>query len=347
MKKRKRLQNKLQSTPTLQDVAERAKVSTATVSRYLTNSDLVRQERRDRIKVAIDELGYIPHGAAQALASQRSRTIGVIVPTLESAIFARGIQAFQQHLQKAGYTLFIASSDYSPDEERTEAERLINRGVDGMMLIGQDHHPRLYERLAMTKIPYVNTWSYNTDTVHPCVGFNNFEAASRLVKYLIDIGHKRFGIISGITRDNDRARDRLEGILDTLQLNKIQVMPNMILECSYDVSASRQATKRMLAVDTKPTAIICGNDVLAFGAVTECQTSGILVPQDMSIVGFDDLPLSRHMQPPLTTMHVPSEEMGRAAADYLLARLGEETVPEHTELQVNLIVRDSAGPPRK
>ena len=121
MPKRKRLQNNHAPAPTLHDVAELAEVSTATVSRYLSNADLVREERRNRIRTAVEKLGYIPHGAAQALASQRSRTIGVIVPTLDNAIFAKGIQAFQEHLQNAGYTLFIASSDYSPDKTTIRA----------------------------------------------------------------------------------------------------------------------------------------------------------------------------------------------------------------------------------
>ncbi len=347
MPKRKRLHNNHAPAPTLHDVAELAEVSTATVSRYLSNADLVREERRNRIRAAVEKLGYIPHGAAQALASQRSRTIGVIVPTLDNAIFAKGIQAFQEHLQSAGYTLFIASSDYSPDEERTQAERLILRGVDGMMLIGQDHHPRLYERLLASNLPFVNTWSFDQDSSHPCVGFDNFDAASRQIKYLIDIGHRKFGIISGITRDNDRARDRLSGILETLSDHNIDIARDMIHECEYSVSASRQIMKRLMAAKDRPTAVVCGNDVLAYGAMLECQATGINVPSTVSVTGFDDLPLSKHIQPPLTTMQVPSEEMGRAAADYLLACLNDETVPKHTELEVNLVVRGSTAPPKK
>jgi len=343
---RKRLNKHHRTTPTLQDVAEHAGVSTATVSRYLANSELVREERRARIETSIKELGYIPHGAAQALASQRSRTIGVIVPTLDNAIFAKGVQAFQQRLQDSGYTLLIASSDYSPDEECTQGESLIARGVDGMMLIGLDHHDRLFERLRQMKLPYVNTWSYKETSDHPCVGFNNFQAAVRQTTYLLDIGHRRFGIISGLTRDNDRARDRLRGVLHTLTARGINVPDNLLYECPYDIASSRQAMKRLLAAGTPPTAVVCGNDVLAYGALLECQSGGKDVPGDISIAGFDDLPLSQHIRPSLTTMHVPSEEMGRKAADYLLACLNDETAPEQTELEVNLILRGSTAPPR-
>ncbi len=342
---RKRFRKSRSTAVTLQDVADHAGVSTATVSRYMTSAYLVREERRPRIARAIEQLGYIPHGAAQALASQRSRTIGVIVPTLDNAIFATGIHAFQKRLQSAGYTLFIASSDYSLDEVRTQAETLIARGVDGMMLIGSDHHERLYERLHQLQVPYVNTWSYNDDGRHPCIGFDNYDAAFRQASYLLDIGHTRFGIISGITRDNDRARDRLRGVLDALDARDVAVSESAIFESVYDIASSRQFMRRILAADPAPTAVVCGNDVLAYGALLECQSRRYRVPDQISIVGFDDLPMSQHIQPPLTTMHVPSEEMGRRAADFLLARLNDESVTDTTKLEANLIVRKSTAPP--
>lgn len=342
---RKRLQKKGRNTPNLQDVAEHAGVSTASVSRFLTNPQLVREERRLRIQASIAELGYIPHGAARALASQRSHTIGAIVPTLDNAIFAKGIQAFQKRLQDAGYTLFIASSNYSQDEELTQAETLIARGVDGMLLIGLNHHKQLFDRLKQTQLPYINTWSFKSDSDHPCIGFNNFEAAVRQTTYLLDIGHTRFGVISGITRDNDRAYDRLQGIQHTLAQRGLNIGDGMLSECPYEIAASRQAMKKLLSEDEPPTAVICGNDVLAYGALLECQASGHSVPQEVSITGFDDLPLSTHIQPPLTTMHVPSQDMGQRAADYLLACLNGETVPDRTELEVSLILRGTTAPP--
>ncbi len=343
--KRKRLHNSPRSVPALQDVANHAGVSTATVSRYLANPGSVRKKRRQLIETSIAELGYIPHGAAQALASKRSRTIGVIVPTLDNAIFANGIQAFQKRLQDEGYTLFIASSGYSQDEELTQAEMLMTRGVDGMMLIGLSHSDRLFERLEQNGLPYINTWSYKQDFLHPCIGFNNFNAAVRQTTYLLDIGHTKFGIIHGITRGNDRAQDRLRGFIHTLNEREISVAKQKVISCPYEISAGRYAMKSLLAGAEPPTAILCGNDVLAYGALLECQASGHHVPEEISIMGFDDLPLSTHIQPPLTTMHVPSIEMGIKAAEYLLARLSGEAVADRTELDVELILRGTTAPP--
>ena len=151
MPNRKRFQNLGEKKPSLEDVAKRADVSSATVSRYLSNPDLVREERRLRISAAIKDLGYIPHGAARALASKRTSTIGAIVPTLDNAIFAKGIQSFQAHLQSAGYTLFVASSNYSLSEEQEQAETLITRGVDGILLVGLSHDPRLFKLLEQAR----------------------------------------------------------------------------------------------------------------------------------------------------------------------------------------------------
>lgn len=342
---RKRLRKIDENTVTLQNVATAAGVSTASVSRFLSDPDAVQEPRRSRIRDAVTQLGYIPHGAARALASRRSKTIGAIIPTLDNAIFAKGVQAFQERLQDSGFTLLVASHDYSLEEEWKQAEALITRGVDGMLFIGSDHHDALYERLSRTGMPYVNTWTFDADAAHPCVGFENFEAGMQQANYLLDIGHTRFGLIPGITRENDRARDRLDGALSALQARGVSVPDRLIQETPYDIAASRYSARRLLAETPRPTAIICGNDVIAYGALLECQQSGFAVPDMVSIVGFDDLPLSRHFSPPLTTVHVPSVEMGTAAADYLLAALNGKPAPSRIRLDVNLILRGSAAPP--
>nr|WP_269808943.1 LacI family DNA-binding transcriptional regulator [Enterovibrio nigricans] len=246
---RKRLQKRTSDSPKAEDVARVAGVSTATVSRYLANHHSVSEKRGNLIQKAIEALGYIPHGAAQALASQRTKTIGVIVPTLDNAIFAEGIQAFQRRLQEKGFTLFIASSDYSLDEELAQAERLVTRGVEGLMLVGAEHHSQLFEILKKKQIPYLYTWSYKPDLGHPCIGFNNHLASSRLTQYLLDLGHEDFALIPGIVHDNDRTRDRLEGCLTTLKQAGVHVPTDRIVECRYDFSESRQVMKKLLAMN--------------------------------------------------------------------------------------------------
>ena len=331
---------------TLQDVAKHADVSTATVSRYLANPEAVKSERRSRIELAIKQLDYIPHGAAQALASQRTRTIGAIVPTLHNAIFAQGLEYFERRLQTEGYSLLVGISNYSPDEELTQAEKMMNRGIDGLLLVGLTHKEYLHKRIQANNIPYVSTWSYRDDYPYPCIGFKNDEAAIHLTQYLLDIGHKKFGIISGNTKDNDRATDRLKGFLKTLKENEIDIPAGNVIESAYNIHESRIAAKKLLSVTDTPTAIICGNDVIAYGVIYECQNQGVKVPEDVSIIGFDDLEASSQILPPLTTMQVPFMDMGEKAADYILSCINKETVHEKTELNVNLIVRNTTAPPK-
>ena len=211
---RKRLQRRLADRPTLHDVAAMAGVSTATVSRCLNEADAVRSELRERVQSAIAELGYTRHGAARALASQRSHAVGAVVPTLDNAIFATGIQAMQDRLSMAGYTLLLASSNYDVAEEFQQARSLIERGLDGLMLIGEARPPGLYELLDRKEIPYVNAWTYRPDSRHPSIGFDNRGSAYRIASYLMDMGHTRIAMIAGLTAGNDRAAERLDGVAD-------------------------------------------------------------------------------------------------------------------------------------
>ena len=342
---RKRLQTAGSERVRLEDVARLADVSTATVSRALNDPKKVRPNLAQRVHDAIRELGYVPHGAARALASHRSHTIGAIVPTLDNAIFARGIGALQQRLSEDGYTLLLATSDYEFERELFQVEKLIERGIDGLMLIGEAHDKRLYDMLAAKKLPYVNTWVYNAESPHPCVGFHNRNAAYRIATYLIDIGHRRIGMIAGLCQYNDRAAERVLGVRHALADRGLELAPRLLTEVPYDITEGRKALHTLLEQNDPPTAFICGNDVIAFGALFEALFLGKKVPAELSIVGFDDLDLARQIAPPLTTMHVPSLQMGRAAAEYLLARLAGENPAAATELEVGLIVRGTTAPP--
>ena len=328
----------------LTDVARHAAVSTATVSRALSRPDKVRPEMLERVRASVRALGYVPDGAARALASRRSNTIGAVIPTLDNAIFARGVEALQQRLSEAGYPLLLASSEYDFDREMMHVGKLIERGIDGLVLIGHDHHPRLYHLLASKEIPYVNAWVHEADSGHPCVGFDNRGAAARIASYLMDMGHRRIAMIAGLGAGNDRARARIAGVGQALASRGLVLAAGGLAECRYDIAEGRQALRRLLARPVVPTAVICGNDVLAFAALFEARALGIAVPGALSIVGFDDLELARHVEPPLTTMQVPSTEMGRRAAEYLLARIAGEAALS-VELEVNLIVRGTTAPP--
>ena len=331
--------------PRLDDVARLAGVSTATVSRALNRPQLVSGRLRRGIEEAIETLGYVPHGAARALAGRRSHTMGAIIPTIDNAIFARGIQALQNTLFARGFTLLLASSDYDLDRELRAARRLVERGVDGVLLVGDVHRPALFTLLRDRHVPYVETWVHVSDADHPCIGFDNRAATSRVVDYLVNLGHRRIAMIAGITRDNDRARERVEGARDALAAHGLHLPPEWLLERPYEVSDGRAAMAELMGIAQPPTAVVCGNDVLALGAIFECGSRGIAVPAQVSITGFDDLDIAAQVNPALTTMRVPSEEMGRSAARYLLDCLDNRQPPVRTRLEVNLVERATTGPP--
>lgn len=343
--KSKRLRNLQSVRPTLEDVARRAQVSTATVSRYFSAPDKIRPAMRLRVQTAIEELGYTPHGAARALASQRSNTIGAVIPTLDNAIFATVVQTLQKELSAQEQTLLLAASNYDPGQERRQIENLIVRGVDGLMLTGEARDPAVYALLERRGVRYASTYVHHPASPHPTIGFDNQRAMRKVLGYLHDLGHRSFAMIAGIAEDNDRARERIAGAREALERRGLHLAPANLLERPYAMPAGRKALRRLMAQADRPTAVVCGNDVLALGALLEAKALGLRVPEDVSITGFDDLDLAKEIPPGLTTVHAPLKEMGRLTAAYLLdaAPTGED-VP-HIELPAELVVRGSTGPP--
>jgi LacI family transcriptional regulator len=329
----------------LADVARMARVSTATVSRALTQPDKVKAATAARIRQTVQALGYVAHGAARALASRRTHTIGAVIPTLDNAIFANTVHALQKALDDAGYTLLIASHEFDAEVEARVTRALIERGVDGLVLLGTTHHASVQHMMDAHQIPYVLTWALDASGRHPCVGFDNRAAAVRIARHLLDLGHREFAMISGVTRGNERAAERLEGVRQALAALGLALGPGRVVEKPYTLTAGREGLHEVLRDSPQPTAVVCGNDVLAIGALAECQARGLEVPRDISVTGFDDLEMAAVVTPALTTVHFPTADLGTLAGQYLLARLAGKPVETRTELPVELVVRASTAPP--
>lgn len=330
----------------LGDVAQHAGVSTATVSRVLNNPEKVAAKSRIAVNASIEALGYIPDGAARALASRHSRIIGAVVPTLDNALFAAGIQSLQRRLKQHDYALIVASHEYDLVEELNEVKILLRQGVDALLMVGSRHDPALLHLLEGKGVPYVNCWAWESDSLQPYIGFDNRKAARKITDYLLDLGHVDLAVIAGRTENNDRARDRVLGIRDAIEARSLKLAPEKIIERSYSVKQGREAMRQLLEMDGLPTAVLCGNDILAMGAVAECQSSGIKIPDEISIAGFDDLDMSSQVTPPLTTIHVPSAEMGENAAEYLVAKIRQEPLEPPAEIETRLMVRETTAKPR-
>ena len=330
--------------PTLQDVADLAAVSTATVSRCLNNSGHVTEKTRLKVQQAIQTLGYSPNFGAQALAAKRTNSIGAIIPTMENAIFARGMQAFQETLAENGITLIIASCSYRPELEEEQIRSLVARGADALLLIGQSRPAATYQFLARRNIPYVLAWAHKKESQHCYIGFDNQAAAQTITRQVLELGHRNLGVIVGLTRNNDRARDRITGIEHAIADYGAQTAPLQVIEAEYTFQEGAKALDQLLANPTPPTAVICGNDVLAVGAVKRAKQLELAVPEDLSITGFADIEVSELIDPELTTVHVPHREMGIAAAKSLIAMLKTQTPVESHLLETRIVNRRSLGP---
>ncbi|MGJ8610950.1 MAG: LacI family DNA-binding transcriptional regulator [Octadecabacter sp.] len=333
-------------TPTLHDVADAASVSTATVSRCLNFPERVSDRTRAKVLNAVKRLGYLPNFGAQAMAAGRTNTIGAIIPTMENAIFARGLQAFQDELHVHGFTMLVASTNYCADLELEQIRSLVARGADALLLIGHERDPEIYDFLRTQGVPFIVTWTYDTAAGHPSVGFDNKTAMTEMATHVIKQGHKQLGFVTASTIGNDRTAARLAGMQAAMALAGLGPDNLTCVETTYGIEQGAVAFEKVMQSNPRPTAVICGNDVLAVGAMRAARELGISVPDDVSITGFDDMELAKVAYPPLCTVHVPHREMGRRAALVLANHLKNGEPLASAKLATHVVLRGSLTPPQ-
>ena len=333
----------MHKTVRIEDVAKVAGVSTATVSRALSQPQRVREITRRLVQDAVDKLGYIPDASGRALASGRTKTVGCLIPTLDHAIFARSTEALQTTLAEAGYQLLVASHNYDLGHEVLLAQALQQRGVDAMVLVGTKHDPALWKMLLSWRRPAMLTWA--CDPRLPSVGFDNHAIGALAARHLLDLGHRRIGLISGFTKHNDRAQARFMGVLETLMAAGINLEPHWVSYQNLNISGGRLGLLELFKRGPAPTAVICGNDLLATGAFLQAQRQGLKIPDDLSICGVDNHELASEMSPGLTTVSLPTTDLGRIAAIQILAALAGEPIAQQSLLPISLIKRGTSAPP--
>ncbi|WP_395059975.1 LacI family DNA-binding transcriptional regulator [Polaromonas sp.] len=328
---------------TLEEVSQAAGVSTATVSRVLSRPELVRASTRERVMAAVRQLDYQPDAAARALASGRTHTVGCVIPTLDHAIFARSTQAMQTTLARAGYQLLVASHEYDPAIELEVVRVLQQRGVDALVLVGTDHASGLWRMLRVWGKPTLLTWSCEPRL--PSIGFDNEAAARMATEHLLALGHQRIGVISGLTSHNDRARSRIEGVRQALKRVGLKLPPSLLSEQIFNLNGGRSGLRALMGARQPPTAIFCGNDLLAAGALLEAQRLGLGVPRQLSICGMDNHELAEALNPGLTTIHLPTQDLGRITAQSVLSAIAGDAIAAQSLLPFELVVRGSTAPP--
>lgn len=325
-------------------VAKAAKVSASTVSRTFNHPDLVNPATRKKIDRAVRRLGYIRNRAAQAMHGKRSGTVGLVVPTIDHAIFAELVQSFSETLEAAGFTILMTSHGYDLEREYAVVRKLLEHRVDGVALIGLEHSDETYHLLEQQNLPSVAIWNFDETSRVSCVGAENLEAGRMAVRHLLELGHRDIGAVFPDTKGNDRSFDRLCGAKEVLAEAGIVVPASRQWTTPYSVAQAKAVCLEILAQDDRPTALVCGNDVIAQGCLYAAMQRGIRVPEDMSVVGIGDFKGSKDMEPALSTVRLPARTIG-AQAGGLIVRLiaGDETDIVRESLPPELMARGSTA----
>ena len=328
-------------------VAQLAGVSAATVSRTINHPDLVSAATRKRVDSAIRKSGYIRNRAAQSMHGRRSATIGLVVPTLNYAIFAEVAQTFNDAVSAEGFTLLLASHGYDLGAEYRVIRKLLEHRVDGIALIGLEHSADSLRLLEGRRIPSMSVWNYGAASPISCVGADNLQAGRVAAEHLTLLGHRRVGLVFPPTTGNDRARARLEGARAVLQDRGAEIDEAWCGESLYSLSRSKQVCGDILAGPSLPTALLCGNDVIAQGAVYAALARGLKVPGDLSIIGIGDFAGSAEMEPALTTVRIPAGQIGTAAGRHMVAAIaaGDADTVTREKFELDLMMRATTAPP--
>lgn len=326
----------------MHDVAHLAGVSVATVSRALSNPKLVAPDTVDVVRDAVNKLNYVIQGVGRALVSRRTHMIGGLIPSVDHAMFAKTTSALQALLSQHGYMLALGCSDFDPTIELNIARRFIERGADGILLFGRRHDPQLFSLLEDYGVPYISTWAYDPGNLKTHIGFDYHQAAMLVVQHLVDLGHRDICIISG-SESSEWQEDRLRSLKTELKRHDIPIDPERIVEGPISFETGRRGVQELAQKGMRETAIICGHDIIAVGAVAMCTELGINVPQQVSVTGFEDLDLAANVLPPLTTVRFPAELLGLRAGVEILKKIGNEPDVGQIELEIQLIPRGSTS----
>ncbi len=301
----------------IQEVARQAGVSSATVSRVFNLPDKVTEATRQRVQTIATALGYTPNASARTLRTQRSRVLGVVLPTLLNPVFAECLEGIASAATAAGYAILPVTTDYRLDLEDQAVNLLLAGNVDGMILVVSNPATSgALKRLKAAKLPYV--LAYNRHAAHPCVSVDSQGAVAELVKRLVKLGHSCITLVSGQLAASDRAQQRLRGFQKGMRaagLNEADV-----LEVPF-VQSAALAISQLLRGPKRPTALVCSNDLLAIRSIRAAHLAGLRVPQDLSVVGFDGIAIGEDLTPMLSTITQPNQEMGSRAAGLLVQAL--------------------------
>jgi len=331
------------------DVARRAGVSVPTVSYVINNGPRpVAQKTRERVLRAIRALDYAPLEAARSLRDRRTRTVGLILPDTANPSYAILVKGVEDTVFAHGWSLLLCLSAYEPERERAYAEIMIGKQVDGVLWVSSTTETAPVARLLKCQIPVVAIDREVPGFELNCVLADNFSGSQAATRYLLQLGHRHIGFIVRYSALSN-ITERIRGYESALAEAGIPKNPALVVAGGFGFEEGRRAIGELIRLTPRPSAVVVSPDVVAIGAIRACRDAGLRVPEDMSIIGFDDIPVSACISPSLTTVSLPIWEMGHRAAEMLLKLIeanGEPGPRQRIVLPTALIPRESTGPCR-
>jgi LacI family transcriptional regulator len=325
----------------LEDVAEKAGVSTATVSRVLNNIGVVKNSTRSRVLKAMEELKYYPNIHARALAGGVSKTLGLVVSNLENPFFLDIFRVLEEDAHRHGYEVLVANTDYDPQRLASAVRTMLGRRLAGLAMVVSEINPALLDELVERK---VRTVVYDVGTPRKnilSIKTNYRKGTQRVAEYLRSLGHRRMAFIGHHTSLGP-LNDRKQAFLDVMERYGTDVEYETIAD-SDDYAGGRRAARQLFTSGFNPTAILCVNDFMAVGALRELRDLGMEVPADVSVTGFDNISLSEVVYPALTTLHIPRDTIGRHIFESLTVQKPSGREPHEIIIEPELVVRESTG----
>lgn len=332
---------------TMQDVARRAGVSQSTVSRILSGTETripIAASTRDRVLAIADELGYRPNPLARGLRGAATMLLGVIVRDISDPFFASAIEAISRHANARGYNVVLGAARGRADEAIALRAVLETRHCDGIVVLGDMRdQPRLVGDLERARTPVVVLWQGPLAATVPTIGVDNARGIEAALDHLLGLGHERIAFVSG--RPLGDIQERAASFRARMQRAGLRVPRGYLQQVPNTAPGGERALRGLLELSSPPSAIVCSTDVLAMGVLRACATRGVRVPEDLSVVGFDDLPFSAHLVPALTTVRMPIGEMAERAVRVVVESIASGTrEAPHEMLAPRLVVRESTGP---
>ena len=329
---------------TIKDVAREAGVSVATVSRVWNEAAFVSPETRQRVAEVATRLGYSPHGAARSLITRTTHAIGVLLPDLYGEFFSEIIRGIDHAAQDDGYHILVSSSHDSKDEIDAALRSMRGR-VDGMIIMSPDLEAQRTLHTLQGSFPVVLLNGGAESKAFDTITIDNHEGATAMVRHLIAHGHKRIAMIGGPERNYDAA-ERLRGYESALAESGIARDESLEVRGDFSELSGHRAVQQLLALSPRPTAIFAANDSMAIGALSALRERGLRVTKALAVAGFDDIPLARYKNPPLSTVHVDISLLGERAAALLLSSLQKgPRARQQLQLSTTLVIRASCGGP--